>query len=140
MIPENPNVIGLDIPYKEGTPGYLNLLHRMFSQFGDIIAHEDNSTNLLFKIDLLTDLIISMVVVDEIQDKLKAYKETRIIENMTARKETGAEDTINAVYQANRDVIGMVSRYTNMYLGVDKKLSVIIEDPVTAIVHQDSDE
>lgn len=140
MNAENPNIINLETPYREGAPGYLNLIHRLYSELGGIIAHETSDQR--FRINMMTDLMINAVVVDEIQDKLREFKEAKISENIEKFKSSkgahlGAEDMSMATYNACMLTIGMIGRYTNMYLGVSKKLSVIIEDPVTELKESD---
>ena len=134
MTQENPNIINLETPYREGAPGYLNLLHRFYSELGGIIAHE-GTDNLRMRVSFMTDLMVNSVVVEEVQEKLREYKAAKIDENLAklGNKRNDVDSKNKAIYEACMDTVGMISRYTNLYLGVSKKLSVIIEDPVTEL-------
>ena len=130
-ISENKDIIGLDLPVRDGSNGYCNLFLRYYSTLAQIIA--DSQQEETFRVNLMVNLMINSIPDDEYREKMVALKKQLIKEKISdAVKENGGKsidykDNDRAIMDASMEMVGEISGFIDLYMGTTKRIGVSVE-------------
>ena len=117
------DIIKLDLPSRNGSDGYSNLFFRYYSMLASIAVDFRGSE--VFRYNMLVDTILATIPDDSVRDNLKAMKKQLIKERVPLN--IGVNEKDRLILEINQEVLGEVTGFFDLYMGLSKKIGVSIE-------------
>lgn len=119
-------VFNLDIPLREGTPGYLGMFYAVYLRMAGVLSDAAfNQTDL--RPILMFQFLVSMIPGEEHRAAIRSVYERRIAEyTEAAQKETGTtglsnEEAYRISLRAALETVGEVTDFTDEHIGISNE-------------------
>jgi len=124
------NTIELELPLKDGSPGYLGLFFRYYSTLGMIASDSKGESD--YRIMTLTSIMISAITDKNVRTHLKGLRKQLIDDGIkdfekTNTRKLSVEEKNKIVVEACYEILGEISDFMDEYLGVTTKMEVCLE-------------
>ena len=124
---DDPDIIPLDLPARDGSNGYVNLFLRYYNILAMIMADSELSTHM--RVNLMINLMIASVPDDDFRFKLTDLR-NKLIEEATAAHDQdrpSVEEKQMIQLDANINILGEISGFIDLYMGTSKRIGVSVE-------------